>query len=241
MKKSELLEKIAPYLVLVSFVLVFFIGFNWQNIASLSKNSIEASPAPLVDSPKLTDNDLKKYAKNIGLDTDKFNACLDSDKYEDKISNDIAYADELGVSGTPGFLLNGHYIDGTLSYADFKAAIDFELNGGDWTKAPTSITNNVNITKGTEDVTDGQIRGDKNAKVKFVEFSDFECIYCRQFFREAEPQIMKEYVDTGKVLFVFKNYPIFLAHPHAVKAAEAGECAAEQGKFWEMHDAMLSS
>ncbi len=245
MKNSPFLAKYSPYLFVIAIALVFFIGSSWQEIKNLG-GSFFTKPTPTQQesevSVKLSVEDLKGYAKQIGLDTNKFNSCLDSDKYKSKIETDIQYAaDELSVAGTPGFYLNGHYIDGTLPYSSFKEIIDFELSGGDWKKAPPNITDKANSATVEIDTGGSQAKGNSNAPVTLIEFADFECPFCEQFFREVEPQIMKDYVETGKVYFIFMNYPIFLSHPNAVKAAEAGECAAEQGKFWEMHDLMFKS
>ena len=78
------------------------------------------------------------------------------------------------------------------------------------------------------------IRGNSNAKVTIVEFADFRCPFCEQFFTNTEPQIIKNYVDTGKVKFAFRNFA-FLG-PASVTAADASECANNQGKFWEYYD-----
>jgi len=83
-------------------------------------------------------------------------------------------------------------------------------------------------------------KGSSSSKVVLVEFSDFECPFCGRYTREIEPQVMKEYVDTGKIRYVFRNYPIEQLHPHAFKAAEAAECVKQQGKFWEMHAQLYS-
>lgn len=78
------------------------------------------------------------------------------------------------------------------------------------------------------------IKGDNNAKVTIVEFADFRCPFCEKFFTDTEPQIMKDYVDTGKVKFAFRNYQ-FLG-PASVVAGNSAECANEQGKFWDMYE-----
>jgi protein-disulfide isomerase len=78
------------------------------------------------------------------------------------------------------------------------------------------------------------ILGNKNAKVNVVEFADFRCPFCEKFFTDAETQLIKDYVNTGKVQFAFRNYA-FLG-PASTVAANAAECANEQGKFWAMHD-----
>ncbi len=81
--------------------------------------------------------------------------------------------------------------------------------------------------------------GDKNAKVVVVEFSDFQCPFCRRFYVQTLSQLEQEYISTGKVLFVYRDFPLSSIHPAAQKSAEAAECADEQGKFREMHDVLF--
>ncbi|MGV8176234.1 MAG: DsbA family protein [Candidatus Bilamarchaeaceae archaeon] len=79
------------------------------------------------------------------------------------------------------------------------------------------------------------VEGSSDAKVTLVEFSDFGCSFCSRFHSQTLPQIREQYVKTGKVRFVYMHFPLAM-HADAQKAAEAAECAGEQGKFWEMHD-----
>ena len=81
--------------------------------------------------------------------------------------------------------------------------------------------------------------GDPDAPVTIIEFSDFQCPFCRKFYRETLPQIKKDYLLTGKARFVYRDFPLVQIHPGATPAAEGAECAEEQGKFWEMHDAIF--
>ena len=83
---------------------------------------------------------------------------------------------------------------------------------------------------------DGPSRGPKDAKVTIVEFSDFECPYCRDG-RDIMEKVVGKYGD--KVRLVFRNFPLS-AHRQARKAAEAGLCAEAQGKFWPLHDTMFA-
>jgi protein-disulfide isomerase len=83
----------------------------------------------------------------------------------------------------------------------------------------------------------GPSRGPDQAKVTIVEFSDFQCPYCGREFGVIE-KVMKEY--DGKVRLVFRHFPLEF-HPFAAKAAEAGACANDQGKFWPMHDKMFAN
>ncbi|HLD72564.1 MAG TPA: thioredoxin domain-containing protein [Candidatus Nanoarchaeia archaeon] len=89
-------------------------------------------------------------------------------------------------------------------------------------------------------IDDDAVKGNPEAKVTIVEFSDFECPFCGKYFQETAPQIMKDYVDTGKVRYVFRDSPLDF-HQKAQKAAEAAECAGEQGKYWEMHDYLFQN
>ena len=78
-----------------------------------------------------------------------------------------------------------------------------------------------------------------DAPVTVVEFSDYQCPFCGRFFATTLPALKREYVDAGKVRYVFRDFPLDQLHPLARKAAEAAHCAGEQGKFWEMHDALF--
>jgi protein-disulfide isomerase len=73
-----------------------------------------------------------------------------------------------------------------------------------------------------------------------IEFSDFECPFCREHALGAQPIIDEALVATGDVLWVFKHLPLEI-HPGALSAAVAAECAGDQGQFWEMHDLLFSA
>jgi len=84
-------------------------------------------------------------------------------------------------------------------------------------------------------------KGEKGAKVTVVEFTDYQCPFCSRYFRQTWPQLDQDYVKTGKVKFVLRDLPLEALHPQAFKAAEATHCAAEQGKYWEMHDRLFAN
>lgn len=80
--------------------------------------------------------------------------------------------------------------------------------------------------------------GPEDAPVEFVEFTDYECPYCKRFFVETYPEIRAEYKD--RVKFVVRNFPLRSIHAHAQKASEAAECAFDQDRFWEYHDHLFA-
>jgi len=87
-------------------------------------------------------------------------------------------------------------------------------------------------------IDDAPMLGKKDAPVTIVEFSEFQCPYCARFAAKTFPELRKQYIDTGKVRFVFRNFPLAF-HKNAAEAAEAGACAADQGMFWDLHDLLF--
>ena len=84
-------------------------------------------------------------------------------------------------------------------------------------------------------VDDDPVLGDASARVTIIEFGDYQCPVCRLFWKETLPRIRKQYIDTGMVKLVFRDFPL-PGHPMAVPAAMATECAEDQGRFWDFHD-----
>ena len=86
---------------------------------------------------------------------------------------------------------------------------------------------------------DGRSRGQANAPVTLIEYSDFTCGYCLKFFKETWPRIQARYVDSGKVKFLYRDYPRADQGP-GFDAAMAARCAGDQGKYWAMHDRLFA-
>ena len=84
-------------------------------------------------------------------------------------------------------------------------------------------------------------KGKSGAKVTVVEFSDYQCPFCARHVRETLAALDADYITTGKVKYVFQDFPIASIHPHAFKAHESAHCAGEQGKYWQMHDRLFRS
>ena len=86
---------------------------------------------------------------------------------------------------------------------------------------------------------DGRIRGRADAPITLIEYSDFTCGYCGKFFRETWPRLLAKYIETGKVRFVYRDYPRS-DQGIGVEAAVAARCAGSQGRYWQMHDRLFS-
>jgi protein-disulfide isomerase len=96
------------------------------------------------------------------------------------------------------------------------------------------------IPSSVQDISDAATKGSADAAVVLIEYADFQCPYCGQFARQILPEIESRYVSAGKLRVVFKHMPLQEIHPQAVMAAETAECARQQGKFWQMHDALFA-
>jgi protein-disulfide isomerase len=83
-----------------------------------------------------------------------------------------------------------------------------------------------------------QMLGSKDAPVTMVEFTDYQCPYCRQFHLTVFNELKKNFIDTGRVRFYSRDLPLDSLHPNAIRAAEAGRCAGDQGQFWTMRNVM---
>jgi len=98
----------------------------------------------------------------------------------------------------------------------------------------------VSAVSGLETTMNSTTKHSPGAGIAIVEFSDFQCPFCGQYAREVYPRIKAEFVDTGQVAYVFRNFPLETIHGQAFKAGEAAECAREQARYWDMHGRLFS-
>lgn len=231
-------------------VITLFLIFVTVKLFSLEKKISTGTTGGAVqqESPLSVDN-LKKYAKELKLNTGKFNKCLDSGEKKTLVEKDTAYGQTLGVQGTPGFFVNGQFLAGAFPFQFFKEIIDKQLDGTASTECTSYSTDlqqycsdpanlSFNPTAKEVDVKGMVSTGAKNGKVTIVEFSDFECPYCIRAYPTVK-QILSEYKND--VSLYYKHFPLVQIHPNASKTAEASLCAADQGKFWEFHDKVFET
>jgi len=125
-------------------------------------------------------------------------------------------------------LIAAALIAGAVIYSNSKKTPETNI-------APPTKQEAIQISSEPQ-IDDDVVLGDPNAPITMIIFGDYQCPFCAKFFKETEGQIVKNYVETGKVKMVFKDLA-FLG-PESISAAEAAECAKEQNKYWQYHDAL---
>lgn len=102
--------------------------------------------------------------------------------------------------------------------------------------SPPAEARNIGVT-----VEGSPFLGRKDAALTLIEFYDYDCAFCARHVRQTLPQIERDYIQTGKIKYVVRDYPIESIHPDSFKKHEAARCAGEQGKFWDMRARLLGS
>ncbi len=182
------------------------------------------------------------YAKQIGIDPVLFGECLVSGKYDQAIADDTNAGIAAGVNGTPSFVINGQLLVGAQPTDRFKAALETILAGGSIVE-PTPQA--VEPLKPVDiPLAGAPVRGNPDAPLTIVEYSDFQCPFCSRFAQQTLPALLEEYINTGKAKLVYKDFPLDSIHPQAHMAAEATRCVRElagEDAYWQMHDKLFAS
>ncbi len=213
----------------------------------------------------LGDDFLVRYAASAGANAQAIEAGLKSHTWAQRVARDEALGKELGVEGTPGFLINGVLFSGAQPFENFKEEIDKELaqakelaakgvpresiyaaaSAANFKKRATEAgaddeAEKPDLTVFNVPVGKSPIKGSPDALVTIVEFSDFQCPYCKR----VESTLKNVEAKYGsKVRFVWKNQPLPF-HLRAEPAAEfASEARSQQGDagFWTAHDKMFAA
>ena len=213
---------------------------------------------------ELSDAKYAEWAKKIGLNVARWKKDKESPQIAAAIEKDARYGLEVGADGTPTFFINGKIVAGALPFEAFKPVIDEQI-----AKAKAALKrgvkpNKLYATLVAENLKDAPAPapsapapapaaaqaepkaiielgnapalGPQNAPITMVEWSDFQCPFCGK----AQPALQQLRAQYGnKLRLVWKNQPLPF-HPNAMPAAEAAMAAAEQGKFWEMHDKLFA-
>lgn len=237
-------------LVILLLIASFLVGSLYTKVKLLEKGSTTATgTAQPTSKYKSFEEAMRAIAKDLKLDDKKLIACMNSGEKAAVVNADLSEGSGFGVNGTPGFFINGRFLGGAFPFESFKEIIDKELAG-------QGSTNYKDYSQSLQDaytnprgklfdpepknisVGNASVKGNGDAPVVIVEYSDFQCPYCERAFPTVQ-QVLSAY--PGKVLFAYKHFPIASIHPHAQKTAEASECARDQGKFWEFHDKLFET
>jgi protein-disulfide isomerase len=137
------------------------------------------------------------------------------------------------------FLIVGAFVIGSLwtKVQYLEKTKNQPINNAPIPQAPTDNGSPVKVS-----VDDDPVLGDKNAKVTLIDFSDYECPFCKRHFTDTYPQLKKDYIDTGKIKMVFRDLPLNF-HANAAREAEAAECARKQGGdtvYFQYHDQIFT-
>jgi len=204
----------------------------------------------------------ERLASEAGADLEAYTACMENDQAAKQAFIDAAMAEgqAAGVSGTPSFNFLGgpdgqYLLVGAQPYEQFAAFVEAiaageapigaeqQAESGDPAEIPVWATAEgwqPDPDRPGLNMAGDWYRGDLDAKVVVVEFSDFQCPFCRKHVEETQPALDEQFVDTGDVMWIFKHFPLQI-HPQAPAAGVAAECAGDQGKFWEMHELLFAN
>ena len=196
-------------------------------------------------------NIFKSYANKIGLDRGAFDTCLDSGQTAEAVQADLEEGRAYGVTGTPTFFIAGYPFSGAQPIEFFDMAISLAENGqlrqaiADTIARAQAEQQQPRPTMAPADVPIGDAPsiGAADAPVTIIEYSDYQCPFCARHFQQTLPRLLETYVNTGKVRYVFKDFPLSSIHPQAVQAAQAARCAREVGgddAYWQMHDRLFA-
>jgi protein-disulfide isomerase len=184
---------------------------------------------------KLSRADLMDYAMQLSVNVAAFQRALDNHIYRPIIERDLAEARALGVTTTPTLFVNGRRLVGPQSFASLEAVVDSVLAG---IPENQRVRNEI-VASGPAQaisVEHAPSKGPAAAPINLVEFTDFECPFCA-----ADAPIVRQILDAypSQVRLSFKHFPLPM-HKESPLAHEAAMAAGEQGKFWEMHDALFA-
>ncbi len=146
-------------------------------------------------------------------------------------ANSPWFAVAVGLIG----LIVGYGLSTTLGNGGNTAQVDAVDNG-----APSVAADEPVPAGDPADADDDAVLGDDSATVTVIEFTDYQCPFCARHFTDTFGKIKSNYVDTGKVKYVVRDYPLSF-HPNAHIGAEAAECAGEQDKYFDMHEKLFSN
>lgn len=196
-----------------------------------------------------------RLAEELKLDTTAFAACASGGRFDAAIQASVDEATALGLQGTPSFFIGGYRVfNGSQSFDVFeqvvglaerdqlKDAIRSAIGQQLTAQRAQAAQQEPEAPREAVDVPipdDAIALGDPNAAIVLVEYTDYQCPFCARHYAQTYPQIISEYVDTGLVRYVIKDFPLESIHAQANLASQAAHCANDQGAYFKMHDRLF--
>lgn len=228
-------------LTIILFILLVFTITDRIIFAQSSNKNTPIAKTTNITPPldKQTSQSIDEVVASLDIDQNEFQKCVDEKRFVQTVQNNVDSGTRAGVTGTPhSFVLIDdaiYEIPGAYSEEGMREFFDDLLAGND----PRAT--DVRATTELDPVTDDDwIRGEEDARITVIEYSDIDCPFCKKY-HTATNNIMADYADT--VRWVFRHMPIDGLHPNARQKAEAAECVGDIGggvKFWKYMDTMFA-
>lgn len=200
-----------------------------------------------------------RLAGEAGADVTLYTPCLADSAIAEQVKASLAEGTALGFSGTPSFNFvvegtgDAYQLVGAQPYDTFNNWFTTIADGGspvDPAAAQNQGQGEIPLWAIPENWADDPAqpgvnlagdfwRGNPDAPITVVEFSDFQCPFCQRHTLDTQPLLDEQFVDTGDVMWIFKHFPVQSTHPFAFDAAIFAQCVGEQGQFWEVHDILF--
>lgn len=237
---NSMLLVVIGILILLLIVASFAIGALWFKGQDTLKTDTNKNDKTTVDlkNKQIEISDLPLIAKEIGLDVDAFQTCLDNKETTEAVQSDYKGGLNAGITGTPGTIVlntqtgQAKLLTGALPYENVREVIDAMLG----TEDTTTLDALENVTEFEPINETDHIKGNEDAKIVLIEYSDFECPFCQKFHLTML-QILNDYEND--IAWVYRHFPLDAIHKKARPFAIASECAYSQkgnDAFWKMSD-----
>ncbi len=240
MKKSNVVQYVLIGLLIVA---AFLIGSLWTKVGVLETKggtgsgiAVKDTGTPAAAGETAAVVDVAAMAKDAGLNADDFQTCTKSKEAADLVAADEATGATAGVQGTPGAFIvdtqtgKGVEVPGAVPYTNLKTLMDQVIAG-----------TNLTALKVTAITPSDHVRGDKLARYALIEYSDYDCPYCKQFSTTIT-KLLTDY--SGKVKWAYRQMPLDQLHPTTRVKSIAAMCAAKLGgddAFWKFTDTFLKN
>jgi protein-disulfide isomerase len=195
---------------------------------------------------------LEQSAEGIGVDMDAYRECIDSGRTAPVVAERVAEGEAAGFNGTPSFqfldnasgdvyeLVGAYPLETFQGYLDAMVAGEVPPDATETDEQSADLPLWANEEGLVPDpdrpgytLAGDPYKGDPEAALVVVEYSDLQCPSCQRHALDTQPVIDETFVDTGEIMWVFKHFPLSV-HPQSPAAASAAECAGDQGRFFEM-------